>query len=206
MGQRVNIILIVEDKEENKKVTVYHDQWGIGRKSLLNLLSIHHAFYNKGYNDKFIEVVNLDPKRSDVYNEYEFYYDKENVQKENDIRFPFENFLVPKWIGEFINSHCDNNNGAMVVYVKEKKTDNPFMFDYDFKYGFLLGSEDAYHVYEWEGKDEVCNEENKHFGDAFSRWLTLDEWCGLDINKTYADEEFKEIIQKYATYFEFETF
>ena len=52
MGQRVNIILAVENKENKKKVYVYHDQWGIGRKSLLNLISIHHAFYNKAYEKK----------------------------------------------------------------------------------------------------------------------------------------------------------
>ena len=43
MEQRVNIILAVEDRKDNKKVTIYNDQWGIGRKSLLKP-SFHSSF------------------------------------------------------------------------------------------------------------------------------------------------------------------
>ena len=206
MGQRVNIILAVEDKKGDKKVTVYHDQWGIGRKSLLNLLSIHHSLYNKGYDKSITEEVSLDPKRSGVYLEYELHYNKKGEQsKKDEVKYPYENFLSPEWIGNFIDSHCDNNNGAMVVHIKE--TDNgTWNSDVSFKVGFLLGHEDEYHTYDYKGEVEVCNKENEKYGKAFSKWISLEDWCNLDINVTYADKDFKSIIEAYMKYFEFDTF
>lgn len=206
MGQRVNIILAVEDKENKKKVYVYHDQWGIGRKSLLNLMSIHHAFYNKPYGESITETVNLDPSRSGVYLEYEFNYDKNNKQDKNDkVEYKFEDFLIPDKAGDFIDKYCDNNNGAMVVHIKE--TDNgTWNPDVSFKVGFLLGHEDEYHTYDYKGEVEVYNKENEKYGKAFSKWLSLEDWCNLDINSTYADNDFKSIIETYMKYFEFDTF
>ena len=203
MGQRVNIILAVEDKEFKKKVYVYHDQWGIGRKSLLNLMSIHHAFYNKTYGKSITETANLDPSRSGVCLEYEFNYDKNNTQDKNDkVKYEFEDFLVPDKVGEFIDKYCDNNNGAMVVYIRESENMESWNPDVDFKCGFLLGHEDE--CYEYDG--EEYNKENTHLGKAFHKWLSLEEWCKLSINSSYADEEFKNIVNSYMQYFDIKEF
>lgn len=206
MGQRVNIILAVEDRKGNKKVTIYNDQWGIGRKSLLNLLSIHHSLYNKRHDKSIMEEVSLEPQRSGICLEFELHYNKKGEQsKKDDVKYPYENFLSPEWIGNFIKSYCNNNNGAMVVHIKEtvNRTWNP---DVSFRVGFLLGRADEYYTYEYDGEVEVYNEENEKYGKAFSKWLSLEEWCSLDINSTYADKDFKSIIEAYMKYFEFDTF
>ena len=203
MGQRVNIILAVENKENKKKVYVYHDQWGIGRKSLLNLISIHHAFYNKAYDKSITETANLDPSRSGVHLEYEFNYGKNNKQDENDeVKYKFDDFLVPDKAGDFIDEYCDNNNGAMVVYIKESESTESWKPDVDFKCGFLLGHEDEYK--EYDGKE--YNAENAHLGKAFHKYLSLEEWCKLSINSSYADKDFKNIVKSYMQYFNIKEF
>lgn len=199
MGQRVNIIVATEDKK-GKRVNVYHDQWGIGRKCLLHLTTLNYAVYNLSYPYTLTEMNTLDNINKNLFNEYENRYDTNGVilpgktgnSFPQTVDVPFENFLDPKSVGEFVNKNCDNNNGAMVVHIKNTMKEGDFMPNIEFKFGFLLGSEDAY--------------DDKRFGEAFERWLTLDEWCSLPINHEYADDAFKKIISDYIKYFDLESF
>jgi hypothetical protein len=202
MGQRVNIILAVEDSEGIKKVTVYHDQWGIGRKCPLNIMSLHHAIYNGcSHEGSSTDLINLDPKRSDLFAEYELNYDADGVQNGNDeVHSPFSDFMDPASVGAFIDELCDNNNGAMVIHVQE--TVDNFVRSYDMKVGFLLGHEDEYFT---DDSGKEWNKKNRKFGKAFSRWLTLEEWCGLPINDR-ADKKFTKIVKSYMEYFNIGSF
>ncbi len=214
MGQRVNIVLKVTDKENKTKVTIYHDQWGIGRKGLLNIISLHHAFYNKTYGKSITETVAINPGEAGIYEEYNLFYnqdklvkfvrdgkDKINLIDAKQFR-KLSNVSNPKSIGEFIDRFCDNNNGAIFIDVVERQDpENPYHTDTDIRYGFLLGSEDEYHVFDYDGEKEICNPENKKLGPAFSQWLSLEEWCNLEINKSYADEKFKNICKDFFDYF-----
>lgn len=90
----------------------------------------------------------------------------------------------------------------MVVHIKE--TDNgTWIPDISFKVGFLLGHEDEYYVYD---NEEGYNRENEKYGEAFSKWLSLSEWCGLEINAAYTRDGFMEIIDSYMKYFEIGSF
>lgn len=213
MGQRVHIVLKVTDRKNNSKVTIYHDQWGIGRKGLLNIMSLHHAFYNKRYGKPIAETVKLNPEASGIWEEYnliyykgrltEFLHGKERYDIGDAGSFRrLENVSDPESIGEFIDRFCDNNNGVVFIDVTEiASKDNVLFPDTEIKYGFLLGHEDECGTYDHGGEPEICNPENGKLGPAFSKWLSLDEWCNLGINKPYTDEEFKQICKSFFGYF-----
>lgn len=78
--------------------------------------------------------------------------------------------LTPHYFGKLA---IDNNNGAMILFIKE--SENALQYD-DYKIGFLLGPEDE--KYE------------QGLGKAWERWLTLDEWCGMEVNRDNTDEKF----------------
>ena len=205
MGQRVNIVLKVTDKENKTKVTIYHDQWGIGRKGLLNIIALHHALYNREFGKSITETVHLYPEQCGIINLCEFVYEKSKLTgrwKTDPGGFKtLKNVSVPSKIGEFIDSNCDNNNGAVYIEVTEKKAEGTTLPEYEMKIGFLLGHEDEYGVYNYSHGPKIYNKENEKYGKAFSRWLSLEEWCNLGINRSYADEEFKKICKEFFDYF-----
>lgn len=217
MGQRVNIVLKVTDAENNSKVTVYHDQWGIGRKGLLNIIAIQHSLYNKRYGKQLCNAVKLYPEQSNVIEEYTLLYRDGKLEKfvrcEDGKEIATEkagslsdiaNVSNPVELGKFIDARCDNNNGVVFVSVTEKKTDS-FSSDYDFRIGFLIGHEDEYEVYAPDDeptKVEVYNKDNEKFGKAYGRWLSVDEWCGIRINSHYADADFAGICKEFFGYFD----
>lgn len=192
MGQRTTIILIAENEKNDRVVRVYYDQWGIGRKPFLNLLSVHHAIYNRRYGEPLTEIMTLDNVRSKTIPMFIFTYTKHKKSTAIDfdgdqIKCPkFDTFTDPKRIGKFIDSHCDNNNGAMVIRIKDLGH-----YSYDFSVGFLMGHED-------EPYDSETNPEGER---AFSRWLTMDEYAKLPINRMYADDGFMKIINDFCRYF-----
>ena len=72
----------------------------------------------------------------------------------------------------------DNNNGGLVIYIKEKKTE---YYRSNFKIGFLLGCEDTYRKYE-DGEEINVGHDKK----PFLRWLTPEEYGkmnGADSNQ-----------------------
>lgn len=212
MGQRTAIILAVESKEGNKKVSVYHDQWGIGRKPFLNMMAIFHSYYNKRYGKDITEQIKLNPETSGTILEYEYKYSTikkgrksipvasgvfhSGTEDEIEEYIPdFDAFLDNVVCGEYIDSHMDNNNGAMVIHVKEiQKGKMSYETEYEIEIGFLLGHEDEGH-YDDETEKWIVDV------PAYSKWMTAEEYAQLDINKTYADEKFMGIVRGFMYYF-----
>ena len=191
MGQRTQIIVIKENNKGEVRKTVWHHQWGFGRIMYLALMSLYIGDYNKdtwadGY-DFFNTSFPLIPKLINVTDE------------------------IPKDILEQVNvndlasirrviDYCDNNNGAMVVYIKENPTEN--YLNSQFKVGFLMGLEDEYYTSTYDNK--TYNKRN--IGEKpFSRWLTPVEYGRINGGNKYSDENFTEMIYKFCEYFEIET-
>ena len=86
----------------------------------------------------------------------------------------------------------DNNNGGMVVYIKENE--KGYVPSY-FKVGFLLGEEDT--ECEWDGK--VFNDGNDK--KAFSRWLTPQMYGRMNGGSNYSDSDFVKMFSSFCRYF-----
>lgn len=187
MGQRTQVLVIKESNKGIKKAHFFHNQWGFGRVMYLGLMDLFLQDYSK---DTFQKDYNfLDCKfatNSKFYNETEYVSDEvlENVDI-NDISSIRKVF-----------DYGDNNNGGMVVYIKEDEVEYS---NSKFKIGFFLGSEDT--ESEWDGK--VYNEGNDK--EAFARWLTPEEYGRMNGGSKYSDTEFVKIFNDFCKYFEIET-
>ena len=190
MGQRTQIIVIKENNKGEVRKTVWHHQWGFGRIMYLALMSLYIGDYNKdtwaeGY-DFFNTSFPLIPKLINVTDEVpKDILEQANVNDLASIRQVID--------------YCDNNNGAMVVYIKENPTN--YMTS-QFKVGFLMGLEDEYYTSTYDNK--TYNKRN--IGEKpFSRWLTPVEYGRINGGNEYSDEDFIEMVYKFCEYFEIET-
>ena len=191
MGQRTQIIVIKENNKGEVRKTVWHHQWGFGRIMYLALMSLYIGDYNKdtwaeGY-DFFNTSFPLIPKLINVTDEVpKDILEQANVNDLASIRQVID--------------YCDNNNGAMVVYIKENPTEN--YLTSQFKVGFLMGLEDEYYTSTSDNK--TYNKRN--IGEKpFSRWLTPVEYGRINGGNEYSDEDFIEMVYKFCEYFEIET-
>ena len=191
MGQRTQIIVIKENNKGEVRKTVWHHQWGFGRIMYLALMSLYIGDYNKdtwaeGY-DFFNTSFPLIPKLINVTDEVpKDILEQANVNDLASIRQVID--------------YCDNNNGAMVVYIKENPTEN--YLTSQFKVGFLMGLEDEYYTSTYDNK--TYNKRN--IGEKpFSRWLTPVEYGRINGGNKYSDEDFIEMVYKFCEYFEIET-
>ena len=191
MGQRTQIIVIKENNKGEVRRTVWHHQWGYGRIMYLALMSLYIGDYNKdtwaeGY-DFFNTSFPLIPKLINVTDEIpKDILEQANVDNLASIRRVID--------------YCDNNNGAMVVYIKENPTEK--YLTSQFKVGFLMGFEDEYYTSTYDNK--TYNKRN--IGEKpYSRWLTPVEYGRINGGNKYSDENFIEIIYKFCEYFEIET-
>lgn len=227
MGQRTNIIIVSENKRselnDNKgkvRVQVYHDQWGIGRKSFLNLINVFNYAYNLPYGK---DALSVELNTPNISKEYDFHYDKgvlvNHEEDEDDPKGPeLKTFYTSKGIADFIRRYCDNNNGAIVIYVTtegERYSDGT-----NLKVGWILGWEDCafYRTYEGDtpvirskGDDDYGYSEEEFkkyfgytqkFGVPGDLFLSADEYAGININRTYSDEDFMKVVKGYMEYFD----
>ena len=190
MGQRTQIIVIKENNKGEVRKTVWHHQCGFGRIMYLALMSLYIGDYNKdtwaeGY-DFFNTSFPLIPKLINVTDEVpKDILEQANVNDLASIRQVID--------------YCDNNNGAMVVYIKENPTN--YMTS-QFKVGFLMGLEDEYYTSTYDNK--TYNKRN--IGEKpFSRWLTPVEYGRINGGNKYSDENFIEMVYKFCEYFKIET-
>ena len=166
---------VAENKSGEKKVNAYYCQWGIGRIMPMAAMSCIINNERRGYDVPVTEGLVFDAQKQGYVPVFSRTYAPG--------RTAVNKFYEPETLGAFADEK-DNNNGAVVLYAKA----DPGEWGQGTKYeiGFLLGSEDEFGVY----NGEPYNEDAKGLGPAFSRWLTLEEWAALEINKRYTDEKF----------------
>lgn len=174
MGQRTQVLIIKENNKGVKDTTVWHIQFGFGRVMPLILIENIIQEYFKDTFKKDYDFLNTGfdsiPKMSRI-----------------DNGIPSE-ILKNANIDDFASivrvfDYCDNNNGGMVLYIKENES--PYLRS-EIKVGFLLGEEDVYRK-----KDK-----------AFSQWLNVAEYCKKNSGKDYSDPEFSTMMSKFCSYFE----
>lgn len=179
MGQRTQILVVKENGKGEVKKTFWHHQWGYGRNMYLALMSLYIADYSKNTFDKKYNFLDTSfPTIPELYNI------TDDVPKKVLDAADIDKLATIKNLFDY----GDNNNGGMVVYIKEDPN-QPYVSS-DFKVGFLLGDEDK--------------EENGEI--AFSRWLTPAEYGRMNGGCKYSNKEFIEIVEKFCNYFNIKTF
>lgn len=182
MGQRTQIIVVKENNKGEKAIYGFHDQWGYGRSMYFAFMDIFMEDYGK---DVFREGYDFlaAPKMETRANVDRLDYFKE-IEKHSPNVMSRCKALDRESLALLIQSRCDNNNGALVVHIKE---DEVRYHPSNFKIGFLLGREDA--TYKQE---------------AFNRWLTPIEYGKLNGGASYSDAEFCKIFDDFCQYCEVE--
>lgn len=190
MGQRVQVLVIKENKKGERKATFFHHQWGIGRAMYFGLLDLFMQDY---YKDTFCNGYNY-LNRPCFVTSRKYYDITDDVPRKVLENINPDDFATMAHVFDW----GDNNNGGLVVYMKEDKKCE--YHTSDFKIGFLLGPEDTHSVYENE-EYNIGNDD-----EEFARWLTPAEYGALNINSDYADEEFIHIFEDFCKYFEIKYF
>lgn len=186
MGQRTMFYTVAEDRDGKVKISGYYNQWGIGRVMPMAVTSCIMNNERRDYGVGVLEGTAFDFKAQRFIQEFAEVYEPEQ-------RAFLRVWNNPRMIGQFTEGF-DNNNGAVVLYAK----DEPDGESTEYRIGFLLGSEDAYIK---EG-DLEYNEGNKELGEAFSRWLSLNEWANLECNKEYLSGKFLDWWRPFLSYYE----
>ena len=124
-------------------------------------------------------------------NQYQQYFGK-ITSKSALVTFPqkFAEWGETATYGDFVNNHCDNNNGIMVMFCEESKGENAYQNKYTYTIGFMEGYEDDGEV-----------------GVAFERFLSVDEWAYLSINSRYMEaEDFTDVYKYFLKWHEVNTY
>lgn len=191
MGQKTQILVIRENAQGEKKAKFYHHQWGFGRVMYLALIDCFINDYNK---DTFVDEYNfIDNKNFGCFDKnltnitpskQKTKFDRELTDVLNSIDVKDINTI------KRVFKCKDNNNGGLVIYIKEDKECK--YNSADFTIGFLLGNEDSYR---YEGKVRIDIEE------PFSRWLIPEEYGKMNGGSKYSDENFVKIFTDFCKYF-----
>jgi len=185
MGQRTQVLVIKENNKKERKVTFLHHQWGFGRMMYMALMDM---FFQDYYKDTFKRGYSfLTPAA--VATSSRFYDCTDEVPTKVLEDVDPDNFASIVRVFDY----GDNNNGGLVIYIKEKKK----VYDTsNFKIGFLLGWEDTYCKCEDGEEINVGHDEN-----AFLRWLTPEEYGKMNGGSDYSDEKFVRIFMRFCRYF-----
>lgn len=124
-------------------------------------------------------------------NQYRRYWGK-ITNKSYIATFPqkFEEWGETVTYGDFVNNHCDNNNGIMVMFCEESKGESAYQNKYTYTIGFMEGYEDDGEV-----------------SAAFERFLSVDEWAYLSPNHRYMEcEDFADIYKSFLKWNDVNTY
>ncbi|MCM1265164.1 MAG: hypothetical protein NC200_03105 [Candidatus Gastranaerophilales bacterium] len=177
MGQRTAFLVKRTYWNGDVNVRLVHHQWGIDRvmhnhfiKDFFEMIT-YRGFQDKTLKD-FMKII--DDEHS-LYAERTFKNSNRyqpNVFHKNTIKRYFDK--------------TDNNNGGMIIEIKEKPSDKqPWALDIeDIKIGFVVGDEECQYDYEIE----------KYIGDKpFERLYTGEEYVKISCNGDYAYPEFLQM-------------
>lgn len=184
MGQRTQVLVIKEKKDGTKKAHFFHHQWGYGRNMYLAAMDLVLQDYAKDTFRQDYDFLNCEIKTSQKFHNITDEI-PENVLQAADIH----NIQTIQEVFKY----GDNNNGGMVVHIKEGKN------KYDssqFTIGFLLGDEDTD---SWFGIEHY-NKGNDT--KAFARFLTPKQYGRMNGGSTYSDNTFVKMFEDFIHYFD----
>lgn len=174
MGQRTQILVIKENNKGKLQAEFYHHQWGYGRNMYLAFMNCVIKDYGKDTRQNDYDFFKAHGIEGGGWHNWTEDVPKNVLQAADPEKFDT--------IQE-VFKYGDNNNGGMVIYVREdKERYHPCTY----KVGFLLGEED------------VC--------DPFSEWASPQEYGEYNRGSDYSDSEFVEIFDRFCKYFGAEYF
>ena len=109
MGQRTNLLLQIEGRSGARLNRVYHLQWGYRQKLPMAFLQLLSSRYFR-------------PEGADVFQAFTDVLDLNGLDLIDSQDWSKYDFNKLEDCQEALG-HCDNNNGAMVVIVKESVVD-----------------------------------------------------------------------------------
>ena len=174
MGQRTAFLIKRTYWNGKVNIRLVHHQWGIGRvmhnhfiKAFLEMIT-DRSYPAKTLKD-FMKII--DDEHS-LYKEQNFRKDSKRIP---DI---FDKKIIKRYF-----SKTDNNNGGMIIDIKEKQSDKePYSLKIeDLKIGFVVGDEECNYNYDLA----------KYIGDKpFERLYTGEEYVRISCDGEYAYPEF----------------
>ena len=174
MGQRTAFLIKRTYWNGKVNIRLVHHQWGIGRvmhnhfiKAFLEMIT-DRSYPAKTLKD-FMKII--DDEHS-LYKEQNFRKDSKRIP---DI---FDKRVIKRYF-----SKTDNNNGGMIIDIREKQSDKePYSLKIeDLKIGFVVGDEECNYDYDLE----------KYIGDKpFERLYTGEEYVKISCGGEYAYPEF----------------
>ena len=173
MGQRTAFLIKRTYWNGKVNVRLVHHQWGIGRV-------MHHNFIKA-----FLEMItdrNYSKTLKDfmtiIDDKYSLYLEKNFLKNSKYIPNVFDKKIIKRYFNK-----TDNNNGGMIIDIKEKQSDKePYRADIeDVKIGFVVGWEECEYDYNTD----------KWVGDEpFSKLYTGEEYVKISCDGEYAYPEF----------------
>lgn len=173
MGQRTAFLIKRTYWNGKVNVRLVHHQWGIGRV-------MHHNFIKA-----FLEMItdrNYSKTLKDfmtiIDDKYSLYFEKNFRKGNKSIPDVFDKKIIKRYFNK-----TDNNNGGMIIEIKEKQSDKePYRADIeDVKIGFIVG---------WEECDYDYNTDKWLGDEPFSKLYTGEEYVKISCDGEYAYPEF----------------
>jgi len=173
MGQRTAFLIKRTYWNGKVNVRLVHHQWGIGRV-------MHHNFIKA-----FLEMItdrNYSKTLKDfmtiIDDKYSLYFEKNFRKCSKSIPDVFNKKVIKKYFNK-----TDNNNGGMIIEIKEKQSDKEqYRADIeDVKIGFIVG---------WEECDYDYNTDKWLGDEPFSKLYTGEEYVKNSCDGEYAYPEF----------------
>lgn len=174
MGQRTAFLIKRTYWNGKVNIRLVHHQWGIGRVMHNHFIK---AFFEMITNN-YYPAKTLKDFMTIIDDEHSLY--KEQNFRKGSKRIPdiFDKKVIKRYF-----SKTDNNNGGMIIDIKEKQSDKePYLLKIeDLKIGFVAGDEECNYDYDLE----------KYIGEKpFEKLYTGEEYVKISCGGEYAYPEF----------------
>lgn len=177
MGQRTAFLIKRTYWDGKVNVRLVHHQWGIGRVMHNNFIKAFMEMVTyRGFQEKTLKdfMTIIDDK-------YSLYLEKNFRKGSKGIPDVFDKKVIKRYFNK-----TDNNNGGMIIEIKEKQTDKqPWGLDIEsVKIGFVVGDEECHYNYDL----------HKYIGEKpFEKLYSGEEYVKISCDGEYAYPEFLEM-------------
>ncbi len=188
MGQRTAFLIKRTFWDGSVNIRLVHHQWGIGRVMHNNFMRAFMEMVTyRGFEEKTLKDF-----MTIIDDEHSLYVER-TFKKSNRYQ---PNVFHKNTIKRYFNK-TDNNNGGMIIEIKEKPSDKkPWGLDIEsVKIGFVVGWEECEYDYKTD----------KYIGEKpFEKLYSGEEYVKISCDGEYAYPEFLEMWQGFIKNFEIE--
>lgn len=185
MGQRTAFLIKRTYWNGKVNVRLVHHQWGIGRVMHHNFMKAFLAMItDRNYSKTLKDFMTI------IDDEYSLYFEKNFRKNSKYIPDVFDKKTIKRYFNK-----TDNNNGGMIIDIKEKQSDKePCRADIEnVKISFVVGWEECEYNYNTD----------KWIGDEpFSKLYTGEEYVKISCDGEYAYPEFVSMWNGFIQNFE----